>query len=68
MIVQKNCGGGKKKKVYNIIQNAEQMEVNATMTPEQIEEDCNTQQCPIDCKGEFVDLKSVLKNVVVVLN
>ena len=56
------CGGGKKKKVYNIIQNADHNGIECDYDAgEQIEEDCNTQQCPIDCEGEFVDFKECSK-------
>jgi hypothetical protein len=56
------CGGGKKKKVYNIIKNAEHNGIECDYDHgNEIEEDCNTQQCPIDCEGEFVDVKNCSK-------
>ena len=52
----KTCGGGKQERVYTVTQESQYGGAECLNKPDDKEViDCNTEPCPIDCKGEFLD-------------
>ena len=52
----KPCGGGKQERVYTVTQSAQNGGRQCPYTNGHIDtQNCNTQPCPIDCKGYFED-------------
>ena len=50
------CGGGKQERVYTVTQESQYGGAECLNKPDDKEViDCNTEPCPIDCKGEFLD-------------
>ena len=50
------CGGGKKERIYTVTQESQYGGAECLNKPDDKEViDCNTEPCPIDCKGEFLD-------------